>query len=58
MNYSFIYVFNVEDKNKLLEKSYTMLKADENNNIYIFEHSDDGFEELGVTFMLSNTLTF
>lgn len=58
MNCSFIYVFSTEDRDKLLEKSYTILKADEKNNIYVFEHSDDEFEELGVTFVLSNTLTF
>jgi len=58
MEYSFIYVFNADDKEKLIENSYNLLKADEDNNIYVFEHSDDEFEKLGVTFVLSNTLTF
>ena len=58
MNNAFIYVFSDEDRDILLQNGYTLLKADENNNLYIFENSDTKYEELGVAFVLSNTLTF
>jgi len=58
MNNAFIYVFSVDDKNTMISNGYTMLKADEENNIYIFENSGAKYEELGVAFVLSNTLTF
>lgn len=58
MNNAFIYVFSVDDKNTMISNGYTMLKADEENNIYIFENSGTKYEELGVAFVLSNTLTF
>ncbi len=58
MNNAFIYVFSDEDRDILLQNGYTLLKADENNNLYIFENSGAKYEELGVAFVLSNTLTF
>lgn len=54
----FVYVFKTDDRDKMLENGYRLLKADDQNNIFIFEKSDARFEQLGVTFILSNTLTF
>lgn len=58
MDKPFIYVFKEKDRDKMLAYGYKLLKSDDQNNIYIFERSDAKFEQLGVTFILSNTLTF
>lgn len=55
----FIYVFSKEDRDSLLLKNYNLLKADERNNIYIFENSNQlTFNKSDMTFVISNTLTF
>ncbi len=58
MDKPFVYVFEKEDRDKMLANGYKLLKSDEPNNIFIFENSGTKFEQLGVTFILSNTLTF
>ncbi len=59
----FIYVFNKEDKDKMLKRGFTLLKNDERNSMYVFALTvSDGFSfELldGVEkYTFSNTLTF
>ena len=58
MDKPFIYVFKEDDRDVMLAHGYRLLKSDNNNNIFIFEKSDTEYEKLGVTFILSNTLTF
>ena len=58
MDQPFVYVFKEEDRDKMLANGYKLLKSDSENNIFIFENSDTSYEQLGVTFILSSTLTF
>lgn len=58
MGYSFVYVFSDEDKDKLLSRGYQLLKSDEKEHVYIFENSGEKFDEDGIEFAFSNTLTF
>lgn len=56
---NFIYVFTKSDRDKLLSLEFTMLKADESADIYIF--INDGqrkFTVDDIKFALSDTLTF
>lgn len=57
----FVYVFSVEDKEKLLNRGYTLLKDDSANNVYIFKSDEsitfsalDGVED----YVTSDVLTF
>lgn len=56
----FIYVFSIEDRDKLLAKNYTLLKSDESNGIFIFENSNQlAFGETDIEkYVFSDTLTF
>lgn len=58
MDKPFVYIFTEEDRDKMLENGYRLIKSDNQNNIFIFENSDVRYEQLGVTFILSNTLTY
>lgn len=55
---SFIYVFNVADKDRMIAYGFTLLKADYQNNIYVFavnpclKFSDD------IQMFYTNILTF
>ena len=56
---SFIYVFTKSDRDRLLSLGFTILKADENTDIYVFVN--DGQQKFTVDdmrFALSDTLTF
>lgn len=56
---SFIYVFSTEDMEKMLAAGYSLMKADEKNNMYIFADSDGmSFDLSDMCFVRSNTLTF
>lgn len=56
---SFIYVFNAEDMEKMLAAGYSLMKADEKNNMYIFADNDGmSFDLSDMCFVRSNTLTF
>lgn len=56
---NFIYVFNEEDKNALLNLKYDLLKSDDAQGIYIFNNKDQqNFDMKGIAFALSDTLTF
>lgn len=55
----FIYVFTKEAFDKLITDGYTLLKADNENLIFVFENS--GSLKFGLTddeFVFSSTLTF
>lgn len=55
----FIYVFTKDDKTKLLNHNYKLLKTDDENGIYIFKNKDQMcFDENEIDFVFSNTLTF
>lgn len=62
MQGKFIYVFDMNTRDKLLAFNYQLLKADENQNVFVFENKGtltflkDGAEDF--TFVLSDTLTF
>ena len=56
-----IYVFSQEDKNVLEIKGFTLLKQDEENNIYIFVYDDSLYSKFGldnIDYYLSDSLTF
>ena len=59
---NFIYAFNLDSKNTLIEAGYCLLKGDDINNIYVFINEDlldlkfTNNDEL--KFMYSNILTF
>ena len=59
----FIYVFNHEDKDRLAEMGFALLKNDERNSIFVFAlqlNNEFSFELLdGISdYTLSDTLTF
>ena len=62
MQGKFIYVFDTGARDKLLSANYQLLKADEQQNIFVFENKgtlafiNNTKEE--PTFVLSNILTF
>ena len=56
-----IYVFSQEDKNVLEINGFTLLKQDEENNIYIFAYDDSLYSKFGldnIDYYLSDSLTF
>lgn len=62
MQSKFIYVFDKDARDRLLSASYQLLKADEQQNIFVFENKEiyifaaNNAEDF--TFVLSDTLTF
>ena len=61
----FIYVMKKEDKDKMVEMGYLLIKEDKRNLIWVFENKDvttfaseDEITNAGVSFVLSDTLTF
>lgn len=62
----FIYVFNNEAKNKLLNLGYNLIKSDDNSHVYIFnsENKSRTFSAdiiegtIDVSYILSDSLTF
>lgn len=59
---NFIYAFNLDSKNTLIEAGYCLLKGDDINNIYVFINEDlldlKFANNDGLKFMYSNILTF
>lgn len=56
-----IYVFSQEDKNVLEINGFTLLKQDEENNIYIFAYDDSLYSKFSlenIDYYLSDSLTF
>lgn len=61
----FIYVMKKEDKDKMVAMGYLLIKEDKRNLIWVFENKDvttfaseDEITNAGVSFVLSDTLTF
>lgn len=54
----FIYVFSVADKNELLASGFTLLKADKENNIYVFLSNPHLFFSDDIRVFQSSILTF
>lgn len=55
----FLYVFNKQARDSLLAANYTLLKSDEQNEIYVFANQVDmTFALADISFIRSNTLTF
>ena len=55
---SFIYVFDAETKDKLLALSFTLLKENTAQNMYVF--INDGRHDFtdGIKYVISDVLTF
>lgn len=58
MKQKFIYVYKKEDRDKLLRYGYTMLKADDNNEIYCFKNLEDTTIQFDFSVLYSDVLTF
>ena len=62
MQGKFIYVFNMDARDKLLSENYRLLKADEQQSIFVFENKKERTFSANTaddfTFVLSDTLTF
>lgn len=55
----FLYVFNKEARDRLLEANYTLLKSDEKNETYVFaDQMDMTFALADISYIRSNTLSF
>lgn len=56
---NFIYVFDEDARDKLLDMNYKLLKRDEKNHIYVFVNEDrEVFALDGISHILSDTITF
>lgn len=56
---SFIYVFDEDARDKLLDMNYKLLKRDEKNHIYVFVNEGrEAFALDGISHILSDTITF
>lgn len=56
---NFIYVFTESDRDRLLSLGFTILKADESTDIYVFvNNGQQKFTVDDMKFALSDTLTF
>lgn len=59
MQGKFIYVFDTDARDKLLSENYQLLKADEQQNIFVFENSQEKAMNFSKKdFVFSNILTF
>lgn len=61
----FVYVMRREDKDKMEELGYVLIKEDRNNHIWVFKNKDvttfsseDEISSAGISFVLSDMLTF
>ena len=55
----FLYVFSKSARDSLLAANYTLLKSDEQNEVYVFANQMDmTFDLANISFIRSNTLTF
>lgn len=56
---NFIYVFDEDARDKLLDMNYKLLKRDEKNHIYVFVNEDhEVFALDDISHILSDTITF
>ena len=56
----FIYVFTENDKSKLLERGFKLLKSDPNKSFFIFknEETEDKFDLSNIKICFSDILSF
>lgn len=57
----FIYVFDVSARDKLLAAGFSLLKADDKNEMYVFNASSNlnfKLSSADISYLTSNTLTF
>ena len=55
----FIYVFSKSARDRLVAANYTLLKSDEQNEVYVFANQMEmTFDLADISFIRSNTLTF
>ena len=55
----FLYVFSKLARDNLLAANYTLLKSDDQNEIYVFANRMDmTFALAGISYIRSDTLTF
>lgn len=61
----FVYVKSEQDRDRMLALGYALVKEDKRNHIWVFQNkndvafdSDGKLDNVGVKFVLSNTLTF
>lgn len=55
----FIYVFSKSARDRLIAANYTLLKSDEQNEVYVFANQMEmTFDLADISFIRSNTLTF
>ena len=55
----FIYVFSRDARDTLLASNYTLLKSDEQDDIYVFANrADMAFALADISYIRSDTLTF
>lgn len=61
MDKPFIYVFTLSARDQLLENGFTLLKSDEDNNLFIFAADDErpvNFSWDNIIYIKSDTLLF
>lgn len=58
MQGKFIYVFDKNTRDTLIANGYQLIKADERQNIYVFENKEVCIFSESSTFVLSDTLSF
>ena len=58
MDKKFIYVYKEEDKKRLLQLGFKLLKEDDRNGIWCFMNMDDAPVVFDFSVLYSNTLTF
>lgn len=60
--YNFIYIFDSNSRDILIEAGYQLLRSDETNNIYVFVNKDPSElrfnDNSEFKFVYSNVLTF
>lgn len=61
----FVYVMSKEDKEKMLQMGFFMIREDRKNNIWVFKNKDvtsfdagNEVEKAGIKHVLSDTLMF
>lgn len=62
MENKFIYVFSLQDRDKLIKLGCKLIRSDESKNIYTFSNlNNDGemvFSANDIKYIMSDTLTF
>lgn len=59
MEPKFIYVFDIESRDKLIAAGYTLLKSDKRNNVFIFNNNISlSFSYSDINHAFSNVLSF